>query len=328
MSKFLNHTEKIEAYLEGSMSPDEMLDFENQLHTDPVMRSEFDLQQDIIHSLKDFRKSQLKTRLDQVPVSMGPSTLIGVKTAAVIVLTGFMGVATYLYFNSENESGASFEQEPITEQQIETPAPKEEIKSEELSENTLNEVIAEEDKAEQITNASEGEDASFIAEQVTEQPRERKESESAESKSSDKDEYQETDEAIANNTAPVANVPQVEVPDTESEATLPEESIEMPSSAIAQEEPTEDAVIEVETTKENQQLFHYQYYSGKLYLYGDFKDIPYEILELNSASGKKLFMYYNSEYFEILNDRTELTPLEKLNDQGIIEKLEIIKENK
>lgn len=68
MSKYLEHSENIASYLDGDMSLDQMQEFEKLLHTDPVLRSEFELQQDIMHTLQDFRKTQLKTRLDQVPV--------------------------------------------------------------------------------------------------------------------------------------------------------------------------------------------------------------------------------------------------------------------
>ena len=103
MSKYLDHTERIASYLDGDMSPDQMQEFEMQLHTDPVMRSEFELQQDIINSLQDYRKTQLKARLDQVPVSMGPSGLMGIKAAAAIVISGVIGLGAYLYFMPKSE---------------------------------------------------------------------------------------------------------------------------------------------------------------------------------------------------------------------------------
>jgi hypothetical protein len=65
-----------------------------------------------------------------------------------------------------------------------------------------------------------------------------------------------------------------------------------------------------------------------MYLYVDFSDNHYDILELNSSNDKRLFIYYNNDYFRILNDQQQIPPLLKLTYQDIIKKLEIIQANK
>jgi hypothetical protein len=318
MSKYLNHNELIGAYLEGSMSPDEMLEFENQLHTDPVLHSEFELQQDIVNSLKDFRKSQLKARLDQVPVSVSPTGIVGVKTAALIVLTGIIGVGTYLFLDNQkvvtpesaNELVVESLEPEVLEEAVETLS-SEDVKST-VEEQTL---VSEEESDLTEPQSTQIADVSAKAENKA-----ANNTAVAEIAAPQKEEEQ------AKVTAPVINSPQIIDPSLEDNG---DETLEIPTPELGETEVSENPVLEVETTKESSnEFFHYQYYSGKLYLYGDFTDNPYEIIELNSASGKKLFMFYNGNYYRIFDNKVDLTPLQAVKDQDIIKELDIIKENK
>ena len=259
------------------MSPAQMQEFEKQLHTDPLLRSEFELQKDIIHSIKDFRKAQLKTKLDQVPVNVGPSTLVGVKAAAALVISGIIGVGTYLYLSAPDEIAT-----PITE----TVAPVEnlQVQPEAITElpdelpTTEVEVVEEavvtppKTTVEQPTSVPVTEPTKVVEEELA---------------------------AVK----PIVNSPDLIDPNlNEAEA---EESIEIPTAALAQDGMADNSVVAVETAKKDDNMFHYQYYSGKLYLYGDFRDIPYEILELNSANGKRLFIFYDNAYYKISDDQQE-----------------------
>ena len=312
MSKYLDHSERITSYLDGHMSQGEMLEFEKQLHTDPVLRSEFELQQDIIHTLKDFRKAQLKTRLDQVPVSAGPSGLVGIQAAAAIVISGIIGLGAYLYFNTGGEEPATISEslEPIAKTEI----PQEEI-VEPIAIPSNEEVEAESESVDIV-----GEESINI-EKPANLTKTTKEEKPAVTKAVETEE--EPEEIIEK---PVINSPNLIEPNLEE--SNPEESIEMPSAALAQDGLLDNNVVAVETARKDSDMFHYQYFSGKLYLYGDFRDNPYEILELNSSNGKRLFIYYNNEYYRIKDDQKEITALEKLSDQDTIKKLEIIQANK
>jgi hypothetical protein len=307
MSKYQNHSENIASYLDGDMSPDQMQHFEMQLHTDPVLRSEFELQQDIIHTLQDFRKTQLKSRLDQVPVSMGPSGLMGIKAAAAMVISGIIGFGTYLYFITPSEEHSSLTETTITvdqaksQEEVITEAPNEVVEASELIEESEAESQETETTAPVAINKSSSDLLTI---------------------STKDDISKETIETPS----PVINSPTLINPEMD-EINI-EESIELPNAALAQEGLIDNNVVEVETAKRDSDMFHYQYYSSKLYLYGDFRDNPYEILELNSANGKRLFIYYNSIYYRIMDNQQEITPLEELTNRDIIKKLEIIQANK
>ncbi len=317
MSKYQNYSENIASYLDGDMSPDQMQEFEMQLHTDPVLRSEFNLQQDIIHSIKDFRKTQLKTQLDQVAVSAGPSGVVGITAATAIVISGIIGLGAYLYLLSPSEETSSItvdeahvQAEVITETEVVAETSEEVIigESNELIES--NEVVKKpEAKSSEIktTKINTTTQSVAISKPVT---------------PSKDDTAQKTTEELS----PVINSPTLVIPELDESDV--EESFEAPNAGLAQEGLMGNNIVEIETAKRDVDMFHYQYFSGKLYLYGDFRDNPYEILELNSANGKQLFIFYNGTYYRVLDNQQEITPLEKLSSPDIIKKLEIIQENK
>ncbi len=305
------------------MSPDEMLAFENQLHTDPVLHSEFELQQDIINSLKDFRKSQLKARLDQVPVSVSPTGIVGVKTAALIVLTGIIGVGTYLFLNNQAESSPESANELVVEavepevldEAVET------LSSEDLGSAEDNVAFEDNAAVEEESTAVEVDNNQIDASAADSEVNAKSSKAVAEATAPNRTEEEQTKVAT-----PVINSPQIIDPSLEDNS---DETLEIPTPKLGETEVSENPVLEVETTKENNhEFFHYQYYSGKLYLYGDFTDNPYEIIELNSTSGKKLFMFYNDNYYRIFDNQVDLTPLKAVQDKDVIKELDIIKENK
>jgi hypothetical protein len=310
MSKFLNHSEQIASYLDGQMAPGQMQEFEKQLHTDPVLRSEFELQTDIIHSIKDFRKTQLKARLDQVPVGAGPTTLIGVKVAAALIISGIVGLGAYLYLTSPDQEFTLADNiAPVEQLEIQSEAESqvpETLPLDEPVEETTSEKIAEPEivKVPQSNSDTETE---------TRQPQ---------TQPAANTEFI-ADEEIPE---PVINSPNLIDPNLDH--TEVDESIDIPTAALAQDGLLDNNVVAVETARKGDDMFHYQYFSGKLYLYGDFRDNPYEILELNSANGKRLFIYYNNAYYKIADDQRQITPLVQLTDQDIIKKLEIIQANK
>ena len=86
--------------------------------------------------------------------------------------------------------------------------------------------------------------------------------------------------------------------------------------------------LAVETEKNRRYRFHYKFYNEKLYLLGDFKDSPYEILELNSNGGRRYFLFYQGDYYRLSPDKLKPTPLEKLVDETLVEELRIIQQNK
>jgi hypothetical protein len=90
------YTEKIEAYLRNELNESEKAHFEQLLRQDPLLYSEFKLQQEIIGSIHAHRKQQLKQRLERIDVSdlmktsPNPAALAGFFLSGAVLL-GIIG---------------------------------------------------------------------------------------------------------------------------------------------------------------------------------------------------------------------------------------------
>jgi hypothetical protein len=85
--------------------------------------------------------------------------------------------------------------------------------------------------------------------------------------------------------------------------------------------------VEVEIEDTNRKFnFHYQFQNGKLRLYGNFKNGLYEIIEINSDH-RALFLYYREGYYLLDEKNSEVTPLELIKDQLLLQKLKSYREN-
>ena len=85
--------------------------------------------------------------------------------------------------------------------------------------------------------------------------------------------------------------------------------------------------VEIRSVIHKKYTFHYNFSAGTLTLYGNFEDVPYEILEINSASGKRFYLKYKDHFYNIINT-AEITPLEPVTNESLINELKIVKENK
>ena len=90
----------------------------------------------------------------------------------------------------------------------------------------------------------------------------------------------------------------------------------------------EDKVIAAKIIKSKDYSFHYSFTEGSLKLYGDFTGNPYKILEINSTRGKDYFLFYNEKYYYLRQNTRVVKPLELVKNQGLINELNILKDNK
>ncbi len=77
--------------------------------------------------------------------------------------------------------------------------------------------------------------------------------------------------------------------------------------------------------KYKEDLFHYQFYDGKLYLYGNFNSTPYHIIELKSDNKRKVFLNHQNSFYLLNLKQKEMAPLVKINDPTLIKELNILK---
>lgn len=119
------------------------------------------------------------------------------------------------------------------------------------------------------------------------------------------------------------NVPQPEAFEMENPA---EEELELPETSLGTDEKPIESKFEIEIiTNKRKYPFHYQVDSGRLLLYGDFDEEPYELLEINVNEEKKLYLYFKDQYYEIEESAAEITPLQKVSSKSMINELEKLK---
>ena len=304
MNKKFDYTAQIEKYLEGGMSGEEMKSFESSLLKDPALKAEFQLQKDIVSSLKEFRKAELKARLDQINVgsySGGIST--GLKIALTAALTASVGLGIYYFSNEEPvvENTTIEQVEEKAEPEFEEPSiaantPAEKDETAEIIENKTDALQPSEEKDENVTN-----ELKNLGE---------------EEKSSEKEPINIVTPSVIDKFDDKAfdeNIKEIEVPENKLENKVDSEGV---------------SAVEIETDGDYKNTFHYKFYNSKLYLYGDFKNIPYEIIEFNTVSGKSLYLYYQGNFYYLELNQMEVTPLQKINEEQLIEELDSLRVKK
>ena len=86
--------EKIDQYHAGRLSSDEMSVLEKELASDPSLQAESNFQSDIINGLKEFRKSELKSRLNGIEVN--PAWFDFIQQSTLLKSFGGVAVATLI----------------------------------------------------------------------------------------------------------------------------------------------------------------------------------------------------------------------------------------
>ncbi|MGM0579602.1 MAG: hypothetical protein ACQETL_02905 [Bacteroidota bacterium] len=290
-----NYFRLIEAYFEGSISPAEKAMLDAKINSDPLVKAEFDLQQNIVKGISNARKQELKSRLASIdlPTNTGILTGSGVKwlagTVAGVTIFGSILYWSLISFDEnikpldlnvnhkiefKNESLAHF---PHLDKETE------EVK-EELTEKTSEELKASNTKPEKDITKKDA--TAKVQPQAL---------------------LSYEDDKIFSN---------------QNE----EEELENTESREIAHNRADKTEIEFLDAVENGDDFHYRYYNSKLYLYGNFKNVPYQIIELNDKGKKQLFLSHNDEVYTIKDNTTEVTELRKIQDEMLKMEIQLIVE--
>ena len=101
----INFFRLIDAYFDGTIKPTERIMLENKIQTDPLLKAEFDLQQNIVNGLGAARKAELKQRLSAIdvgaPVGIASTAAVKWITGSLIAVSLIGGL---LYWNINNYS--------------------------------------------------------------------------------------------------------------------------------------------------------------------------------------------------------------------------------
>jgi len=275
-------------YFQGKMDPAEQAEFEIQLHNDPLMQGEFELQKDIVNAIQESRRQDIKARLDQIKVG-GPQPFNFVNIAASVTLATIVSVGSYLYFSNMADSDVTkVELTPKVEQSYQLDDMMPSIPEVMVDRKETEEILALE-QTPQVTINNEVKAIEPVAVIVPniEMPSVPENFEDVNSL--------EIEDDLANNTQGFENIRNSEVPSFEIE------------------------------NKFKEDLFHYQFYDGKLYLYGDFKNTPYNIIELKSDNKRRVFLNHLNTYYLLSLTQKEMAPLVEIKDSTLIKELEILK---
>lgn len=292
-----NHEELVSKYLEGEMTDVEKHDFEQQLVKNDALKEEFQFQKDILHEVQNVRKAELKARLNNIKVPANHFyQYVGVKTAALVAITVLIGFGAY-YFLSEDQV-QSTSQVDLTKDRI---------------------VVAEEENIPQMPEPEQG---------ISQDAPISKQDEARELAATPAEDNQVAEQEELAQAPRPTNVPQpnVSTPDVEDGFGEDEyESEEDPLDnihSIDEMNKTESEKVEVETVPNDNKDFHYQFYNNKLYLYGNFDEMPYEIIEFNADKSKLYFLFYDSAYYSLDNNQLKAAPLQELTDEELIQQLD------
>ena len=127
-----------------------------------------------------------------------------------------------------------------------------------------------------------------------------------------------------------AFAPQVELPNDESELDSSEfepEELEETFANNAIESSDIDA-LNIERFDQKAKSLRYRYYDGKLALYGDFGDSPYQILEINQQDGIKQIFLLHADQFYRLESTKEEKKLEAIKDAALLSELQVFQNKK
>ena len=115
-----------------------------------------------------------------------------------------------------------------------------------------------------------------------------------------------------------ANSPKVDVIDPSAELLTEEKTNE---SAITQKPVISLATIQVTKDASNKMYsFHYQFWEGKLFLFGAFDESLYEILEVH-GDNHALFLFFNDNYYHLDESKHDITALSAIRDRALIQTL-------
>jgi len=297
MNKNLTNEEFVNRYLDNELSEIERLDFENKILHDSELREEYNFQKDLIEGIKETRRLELKSRLSNIPINTPLYQTIGFKAVAIASITASVGIGAYYLFSNTNDIQLS---------DID-------LNSNQL---TLTEEVDIPKIPEAITPIFKEEPKKEVVMDVISQEKPKT-------------------EAVAKNTEAVEpkiihpNVIQPDIVETfeEEDVTPKEINIDPQINNLDEIKENVESTVEISTVKDKRNKFHYKFFENKLYLLGNFNDMPYEIIELNTSKGKSYFLFYNNSFYKLNSEQVKPAPLVKIENDSLVNELKIIQSN-
>lgn len=296
--------ETIDSFLRGDLSETEQTAFNKAVAADPKLQQEVAIQKDIIDGVKQHRHQQLKDRLNAIevkPVGVGFFSSPYFKLAASVGVVALLVGSFSIFNNNTIENTATVvESSPTGTESTE--------KSTEVSS-----IVS----AENITSETEKTASKTAENNVTAQTSKVVASASKTTQSSH-----------AQNTASDNTFEEVSDEPMDSDNTIEgvNDNFNMPTmNHGGNASNISSPQIKVSIVKENN--LGYRFFNNQLFLHGNFSNSTYELFELNNKPSKQLFLYFESNYYELLQGKTKVTSLTPITDKVILLQLTQLREH-
>jgi len=286
------YRELLDGFFEGTLSSSEESTLMNRLATDGELKGEFDFQNDIINTIKETRKLELKNRLNNINIKWYHNISNGWKVAATATIVTVSTLTAYYLFDIQEDFKNRID----------------------IAQNEI------------ILDAYDSEMVDIPQKPVADNPEKVKSTQA--STNEPNAEAQKKDETVNRTERTVDVVVPDVIEDFEEVDNMELENVN--SGDINTMSPTREDLhssVEIKSVIHKKFNFHYNFNKGTLTLYGNFEDVPYEILEINTASGKRFYLNYKDNFYNIINTNN-IMPLEPVTNQSLINELNIVKENK
>jgi hypothetical protein len=296
MNKGLNYSEKLEAYIRNELSENEKLELEEQLRQDPLLQNELVLQKDIISSICDYRRGELKQRLNKIDVGSGRNTP-GDFSVGGAILGGLaiVGVAGFLIFKdsgkelSSTQISSSVSQMPyLTEDSTPAAEPV-------MSENNKDTAPAVDHSADSNTPET---PAEIYADS--------KPATTASKKAKP---------AVA---PVVVEAKQLVVKDEEIRK---DDHLVLPENGVSSKAPGSKPTLIIVDNNTSRYKLHYKYTNDQLFLYGFEK--PYKIIDLPDQTQR--YLLYDGNFYKLNRNQPQIAPIQQVENQQEIKALESYK---
>lgn len=303
--------ETIDSFLRGDLSGAELETFNQALKSDPKLQQEVSFQQDIVDSIKQHRHNQLKNRLNSIevsPVATGGATSTYLKLAASIGVVALLIGSFVLITNNNTED-----------------------KNTSLNTNktlpSTGDVVSANTETTIASNVVDSEQKATTQKATKSEVKDTKSSTvvAASDKKTDV-KKSATSSSHTTQTATHSNVPgDEEMTNEDMGFDSRSENFSVPTVNNTDHSTLSASVVKVNIVKEKN--LAYRYFNNELYLHGNFSNSTYELFELNNKPSKQLFLYFENNYYELIQGKTKVTNLVPITDKATLLQLAQLREH-
>jgi Ni,Fe-hydrogenase I large subunit len=285
----------IEAYLRNELSSFEKAAFEQEMAQNPNLSQEVLFQKDLIQTIQQNRRMELKARLQNVQTPSLKNNRNYINIAAVLTGVVITSIGAYYIWNQNtNNTTTTNLVKKIPVSAIETT-------------NTTNKVVP----VATLTKTSN----TITNQKDTPNNNTPTKTKTIGSKTSNNQSSNTQLESSTLNEVEMVNEHNIDFSVNELNVPTLNNSASSKSNQIQN--------IDIKEIKDTN--LGYTYYNNQLYLFGDFGNNPYELVELNLKQKKHLYIAMNDKFYELIQGKSTFTRFVAITDKTIVQQLTVLK---